>query len=70
LGEVRKRRTVAIGPAQQSDIESESGGGMSQFRDEVIQLIMKWHPDCKFIEIKVDKTLKTLPATVDLRVVE
>lgn len=43
---------------------------MSQFRDEVIALIMKWYPDCKFIEIKVDKSYKTLPATIEVRVVE
>ena len=43
---------------------------MSQFRDEIMQLVYKWYPDCKIIEIKVDKTYRTLPATMDVRVIE
>lgn len=43
---------------------------MSQFKTELMALIIKWYPDYEHIEIKVSKPPATFPAKIDIRVME
>ena len=43
---------------------------MSQFKTELMALIMKWYPDYEYIEIKVQKPMATFSPTINVRVTE
>lgn len=43
---------------------------MSEFKKELMQLILKWYPDYEYIEIKVNKPPATFSAKIDVRVME
>jgi hypothetical protein len=46
------------------------GDEMSEFKKELMQLILKWYPDYEYIEIKVSRPPDTFLATIDVRVME
>jgi hypothetical protein len=43
---------------------------MSEFKNELMEMVNKYYPDCKYTEIKVDKSYMTQPASMDIRVME
>jgi len=43
---------------------------MSEFKQELIKLVLKYYPDYEYIEIKISKPPATFPAKVDLRLIE
>jgi hypothetical protein len=46
------------------------GEEMSEFKKELMYLILKWYPEYEYIEIKVNKPPVTFPAKIDVRVIE
>jgi hypothetical protein len=43
---------------------------MSEFKKELMSLILKWYPDYEYVEIKVMKPMATFSPKIDVRIVE
>jgi septum formation topological specificity factor MinE len=43
---------------------------MSEFKKELLAVILKYYPDYEYIEIKTSKPMATFAAKIDVRVME